>query len=111
MPFAPHEIENKRFVTALRGYSTEEVDAFLRAVAADYQAALDAVQPVESEETLRAAEREAARIVEAARAEAEATLEEIDRRAAQLVAVEADLRLRLDELERALAEGRAAVTS
>ncbi len=41
MPFAPHEIENKRFVTALRGYSTTEVDAFLRAVAADYAAALE----------------------------------------------------------------------
>ena len=40
MPFAPHEIENKRFVIALRGYSTAEVDAFLRAVAADYAAAL-----------------------------------------------------------------------
>jgi DivIVA domain-containing protein len=42
MPFAPHEIENKRFVVALRGYQTDEVDAFLRAVAADYRAALEA---------------------------------------------------------------------
>jgi DivIVA domain-containing protein len=41
MPFAPHEIENKRFVVALRGYQTEEVEAFLRAVAADYRALLD----------------------------------------------------------------------
>lgn len=41
MPFAPHEIENKRFVVALRGYQTDEVDAFLRAVAADYRAALE----------------------------------------------------------------------
>ena len=44
MPFAPHEIENKRFVVALRGYSTDEVDAFLRAVAADYRAALEIAQ-------------------------------------------------------------------
>jgi DivIVA domain-containing protein len=41
MPFAPHEIEKKRFVIALRGYQTDEVDAFLRAVAADYRAALE----------------------------------------------------------------------
>jgi DivIVA domain-containing protein len=38
MPFAPHEIENKKFVIALRGYAKEEVDMFLRAVAADYRA-------------------------------------------------------------------------
>jgi DivIVA domain-containing protein len=38
MPFAPHEIENKKFVVALRGYSKDEVDMFLRAVAADYRA-------------------------------------------------------------------------
>jgi DivIVA domain-containing protein len=44
MPFAPHEIENKRFVVALRGYQTDEVDAFLRAVAADYRAAIEITQ-------------------------------------------------------------------
>lgn len=42
MPFAPHEIETKRFVVALRGYQTDEVEGFLRAVAADYRAALEA---------------------------------------------------------------------
>src|SRR4051794_13972142 len=42
MPFAPHEIEKKRFVVALRGYQTDEVEAFLRAVAADYRSALEA---------------------------------------------------------------------
>ena len=41
MPFAPHEIEQKKFVVALRGYQTDEVDGFLRAVAADYRAALE----------------------------------------------------------------------
>lgn len=40
MPFAPHEIENRKFVVSLRGYNTDEVDSFLRAVAADYRAAL-----------------------------------------------------------------------
>jgi DivIVA domain-containing protein len=44
VPFAPHEIENKKFIVALRGYQTDEVDAFLRAVAADYRAALDAAR-------------------------------------------------------------------
>jgi DivIVA domain-containing protein len=42
MPFAPHEIQNKKFVVGLRGYATHEVDAFLRAVAADYAALLEA---------------------------------------------------------------------
>ena len=42
MPFAPHEIETKRFVVALRGYQTDEVEGFLRAVAADYRALLEA---------------------------------------------------------------------
>ena len=106
MPFAPHEIESKRFVIALRGYSTAEVDAFLRAVAADYRSALDAakaVPPAESEELLRAAEREAERILEAARLEAAACLEEIDRRAAELANLEAEVRARLEQLD--VAEG------
>ena len=38
MPFAPHEIEHKKFVIALRGYAKDEVELFLRAVAADYRA-------------------------------------------------------------------------
>jgi DivIVA domain-containing protein len=106
MPFAPHEIENKRFVVALRGYSTAEVEAFLRAVAADYAAALQAAQavtPAESEELVRAAERDADRIREAARQEAEACFEEIDRRAAELANREAEVRARLEQLD--VAEG------
>src|SRR5438094_590842 len=102
MPFAPHEIENKRFVIGLRGYSTAEVDAFLRAVAADYAAALQAAQavpPAESDELVRAAERDAERIREAARLEAEACLAEVDRRAAELVSMEAEVRARLEQLE------------
>ena len=102
MPFAPHEIENKRFVVALRGYSTTEVDAFLRAVAADYAAALDAakaVEPVEREEIIRAAEREAERILEAAKIEAEACFAEFDRRAASLAAQEVEIRARLEQLD------------
>lgn len=40
MPFSPHEIENKEFLVAFRGYDRDEVRAFLRAAAADYRAAL-----------------------------------------------------------------------
>lgn len=49
MPFAPHEIENKKFVIALRGYQTAEVEGFLRAVAADYRAALDGAAAKQAE--------------------------------------------------------------
>jgi DivIVA domain-containing protein len=55
MPFAPHEIENKRFVVALRGYQTDEVDAFLRAVAADYRAAQEATSGDTVEKAVTAA--------------------------------------------------------
>ena len=37
MAFTPEEVENKEFLTTMRGYDKEEVDAFLRAVAADYR--------------------------------------------------------------------------
>lgn len=99
MPFAPHEIEQKRFVTTLRGYHPDEVDGFLRAVAADYRAALeqaDATTPVReaavliqiaeerAEAILERARREAAEIVDLARLEAELALQEIDRRAERL---------------------------
>jgi DivIVA domain-containing protein len=73
MPFAPHEIEQKKFVVALRGYQTDEVEAFLRAVAADYRAAVEAVQdlpePADAA-VLRDAREQAERIVEAAQADA-----------------------------------------
>lgn len=40
MPFSPEEIESKEFLITLRGYDKDEVNAFLRAVAADYRSAL-----------------------------------------------------------------------
>ena len=42
MPFSPEEIENKEFLITLRGYDKDEVQAFLRAVAADYRSLADA---------------------------------------------------------------------
>jgi DivIVA domain-containing protein len=95
MPFAPHEIENKRFVVALRGYATHEVDAFLRAVAADYRALAQranggeewsAQVGVQIEDVVHVAAGAAAKT----RAEAEQTAREIvesaEREAAELLA-------------------------
>src|SRR5919201_2759255 len=98
MPFAPHEIENKKFVVALRGYATHEVESFLRAVAADYaalQERANAANPAayEIEGLMRAAGEEAARITHAAeeaaaelRREAEQDAELVLRAAADEVA-------------------------
>jgi DivIVA domain-containing protein len=118
VPFAPHEIENKRFVVALRGYQTEEVDAFLRAVAADYRAALERAEasertpaPTDDEVAaiLRAAEREAEEIRAAANAEAEAVYAEVARQTAELQRAEAELRGRLIALDHAVREGKQAL--
>jgi DivIVA domain-containing protein len=132
MPFAPHEIENKRFVVALRGYQTDEVDAFLRAVAADYRAALEGSQngkePATSSELVadiervlgssrEAAEREAAEIRAAAErdatqiraavdSEAEACYAEIARQATELQEIERRVRDQLYALERTVSEGK-----
>jgi DivIVA domain-containing protein len=102
MPFAPHEIEQKRFVTTLRGYHPEEVDSFLRAVAADYRAVLEEAEAAretahirdaaaliraaetEAEAIRERARREGADIVELAKLEAEMALQEIDRLAQRL---------------------------
>lgn len=137
MPFAPHEIENKRFVVALRGYQTDEVDAFLRAVAADYRAALEGSQngsqPATSDELVAgiervlgssretaereaaeiraAAERDAAEIRAAVESEAEACYTEIARQATELQEIERRVRDQLHALERAVIEGKHALAS
>ena len=41
MPFSPEEIESKEFLITLRGYDKDEVQAFLRAVAADYRGVVE----------------------------------------------------------------------
>jgi DivIVA domain-containing protein len=131
MPFAPHEIENKRFVIALRGYQTDEVEAFLRAVAADYRAALEEAGVgtpdnliAEIERLMRtardeadrdaadlraAAEKEAAQLREAAQREAEACFAEIARQAEELGRIERGLWARMHALEHAVVEGREAM--
>ena len=81
MPFAPHEIENRKFVVALRGYQTDEVDAFLRAVAADYRALLETMdkRASTSEELLA----EIQHVVELTRESAEHEAAEVRRAAAE----------------------------
>lgn len=131
MPFAAHEIENKRFVVALRGYQTDEVEAFLRAVAADYRAALAAAErpaPSESDEErervqaqldeLRRAttahlqeerakaEAEIAEMRESAEREIEAAYAEIARQADALRRLESSLWNRVNVLEHAVLEAR-----
>jgi DivIVA domain-containing protein len=59
VPFSPEEIESKEFLITLRGYDKDEVNAFLRAVAADYRSALsrqgtDVAVPSSSYEALGA---------------------------------------------------------
>ena len=44
MPFQPEDIAVKQFLVRARGYDRDEVGAFLRAVAADYRQALDALE-------------------------------------------------------------------
>jgi DivIVA domain-containing protein len=137
MPFAPHEIENKRFVVALRGYQTDEVDAFLRAVAADYRVALEGLQngnqaatsselvagiervlgssrdaaEQEAAEIRAAAERDAAQLRAAVESEAEACYAEIARQALELQEIERRVRDQLHGLERSVAEGKHALSN
>ena len=90
MPFAPHEIEHKRFVVGLRGYATHEVDAFLRAVAADYRALLEGGERGEWSAQLENVVHVAADAAAKSRTEAELTAREIienaERQAAELQA-------------------------
>jgi DivIVA domain-containing protein len=126
MPFAPHEIENKRFVVALRGYQTDEVDAFLRAVAADYRAALEESQDgnrqAASNEIVagiervlgsgrEASEQEAAEIRAAAERDAAAVYAEIARQATELQEIERRVRDQLHALERTVIEGKHALST
>jgi DivIVA domain-containing protein len=129
MPFAPHEIEKRKFVVALRGYQTDEVEGFLRAVAADYAALEEKASSnrgpehmvAEIERVMRsaredaerdaaeiraAAERDAAEIREATEREAEACLAEISRRAEELRSLEAALWQRMQAMERSIIEAR-----
>src|SRR5438477_10195497 len=93
MPLSPEDIESKRFVPEIRGYDRNEVDAYLREVAAQYrdlqQRHHDVLQAAEVPETggdrfenlgehvaaiVRLAEEQAEEIRAAARTEAQERL-------------------------------------
>jgi len=128
MPFAPHEIENKKFVVALRGYQPDDVDAFLRAVAADYRALLENADDAspgrlvtdierimtsareeaerEAAELRAAAAADAAAMREAAELETEKCLAEIARQAEELRRLETALWARMHALEHIVNEAK-----
>jgi DivIVA domain-containing protein len=132
MPFAPHEIENKKFVVALRGYQTDEVEGFLRAIAADYRALfkdshdssperwMDHIERImssvreeaerEAAEIRAAAQRETAELKEATELEAEACFAEITRQAEELHRLERALWTRMHALEHCVVEARQALS-
>ena len=58
MPFQPEDIARKQFLVRARGYDRDEVAAFLRAVAVDYDQALEDRAPTDA-----TAERETARLL------------------------------------------------
>src|SRR5437764_14587327 len=60
MPFQPEDIARKQFLVRARGYDRDEVAAFLRAVAADYEQALQTRAELETD-----AERRAVDLLEA----------------------------------------------
>ncbi|HZT64171.1 MAG TPA: DivIVA domain-containing protein [Acidimicrobiales bacterium] len=130
MTITPEEIEHKQFMPAVRGYDREEVDAFLRAVAADLRRLTGELE--QASERASAVERdsydrlgtEVANILRSARDAADATTEEARHAAERTLgeaAEEADrirreaqaeaerLRAEADDALRAAMDGRARV--
>jgi len=128
MPLSPEDIEGTHFLVALRGYDKDQVDAFLKEVAAEHRSLLRRVQHVrdrregddpfdklvEQVETVARAAITAAEKIEAgARSEAaelrrraEAEAEAVRAEAEMLRAEAADLRTRAEaEAETLRVEG------
>jgi DivIVA domain-containing protein len=101
MPFAPHEIENKKFIVGLRGYAKDEVEMFLRAVAADYRA-LAGQRPIRHYASGMATQEAGS---DAARQERE----DLERRRAAVAELERELRDRAQRLS--VSERRAALVA
>jgi DivIVA domain-containing protein len=75
VPFSPEEIESKEFLITLRGYDKDEVQAFLRAVAADYRSLGDtsrAAAPVTSSNPFESLGEEVGTVLKVARESANA---------------------------------------
>ncbi len=77
----PESIANARFVTSVRGYNREDVDAFLRGIADDYHRVLAELQELRAAYDARVGEQqqpeESASAEEAALAEESASVEEL----------------------------------
>ena len=128
MPFQPEDIAVKQFLVRARGYDRDEVAAFLRAVAADYRQALDALETAPDDVTESVAavdaaadapvalsprerwsalitERRAADLLEAATRR----LEEVAARERELVATERRVAQQLEAVRHALRAARGQV--
>lgn len=62
MPFLPEDVARKQFLVRARGYDRDEVAAFLRAVAADYERALSTSSAVQAAPPPSAAEERPAQV-------------------------------------------------
>src|SRR4051794_31242713 len=100
MPFQPEEIACKQFLVRARGYDREEVGAFLRAVAADYEEALR-VEDAASGEPESAPERRAVDLLETASRRLEEVAERERRVAEAELRVAHQLRAVRDAVENA----------
>jgi DivIVA domain-containing protein len=100
MPFAPHEIENKKFIVGLRGYAKDEVELFLRAVAADYRALAEEVRthPASNGHLPVGHYAEVVETQEAGSDAARQEREELERRRAAVAELERELRDRAQRL-------------
>ncbi|MGH2821281.1 MAG: DivIVA domain-containing protein, partial [Actinomycetota bacterium] len=97
MPFEPEEIENKEFLSTLRGYDRDEVRAFLQDVADDYRGVLQLLNQrqkpvatvkdpfdvlgVELGQILKVARESGGQLRKKAEAEASTLMEKVDQEA------------------------------
>src|SRR5947209_729619 len=110
MPFTPDDIENKRFLTDLRGYDRAEVESFLRELASDYRDLLSKLEEarraagVESRDPFERMGDQVAATLRAATEEAERVRADARQERADLLAEAARLQEQVrDELARAQA--------
>jgi DivIVA domain-containing protein len=110
MPFMPEDIAVKRFLVRARGYDRDEVAAFLRAVAADYRQALDALEGTTSEtDTIPVTEAASEAAIQRAAEllqQASRRLEEVAARERQLVETERRVAHQLETVRGALQAAR-----
>jgi DivIVA domain-containing protein len=81
LPLTPEDVRAQRFSIARRGYRADEVDAFLAAIADDYEDAIKAIAQAAEEPP---GSRVAARVVQAASNSAARLLQEAEDEAAQI---------------------------